>query len=110
MIILPQNLRNLGISFRCDGDPNPLYRSAMLAESSGFSGIWLVEVNDIDTLAMASSLVRVTRRIKIATGVVNSNLRLPTLLAMGALTVSELSEDRFILGIGAGSPSMVYQV
>ncbi len=103
---LPVKIPNLGIAFSCAGDPKLLIDSAKRAEQAGFSGVWLVEVFDIDTLAMAAALAQATRRINIATGVVNSNLRLPTLLAMSATTLSMLSDGRFILGIGAGSAPM----
>jgi alkanesulfonate monooxygenase SsuD/methylene tetrahydromethanopterin reductase-like flavin-dependent oxidoreductase (luciferase family) len=99
---------NLGIAFRCRGDPKVLLRSAKLAEASGFSGIWIVEVNDVDAFALAGALSEVTQSIKIASGVVGSSLRLPTLLAMGAITVSEFSTGRFVLGIGAGTPPVTF--
>ena len=100
---------NLGIAFRCRGDPKVLLtNTAKLAEASGFSGIWIVEVNDVDAFALAGALSEVTQSIKIASGVVGSSLRLPTLLAMGAITVSEFSTGRFVLGIGAGTPPVTF--
>lgn len=100
----------LGIAFRPAGNPSLLLESAALAESVGFDSVWLVEVAEVDTLALAGAISQATQKIKIATGVVNSTLRLPTLLAMGAVTVSQLSRGRFILGVGAGSPQMRYAV
>jgi alkanesulfonate monooxygenase SsuD/methylene tetrahydromethanopterin reductase-like flavin-dependent oxidoreductase (luciferase family) len=100
------NLPNLGIAVRCLGDPKTFVNPIRAAEEVGFRSVWLVEVNDVDTLAFASALSQVTDKIRICTGVVNSSLRLPTLLAMGAATVSNLSHGRFVLGVGAGSSPM----
>lgn len=99
-------LPNLGIAVECLGDPKTFVNPVRTAQEAGFHSVWLVEVNDVDTLAFASALCQVTDKIMICTGVVNSSLRLPTLLAMGAATVSSLSHGRFVLGIGAGSSPM----
>jgi alkanesulfonate monooxygenase SsuD/methylene tetrahydromethanopterin reductase-like flavin-dependent oxidoreductase (luciferase family) len=100
------HLPNLGIAVRCLGDPKTFVNPIRTAQEVGFRSVWLVEVNDVDTLAFASALSQVTNKIRICTGVVNSSLRLPTLLAMGAATVSNLSHGRFVLGVGAGSSPM----
>jgi alkanesulfonate monooxygenase SsuD/methylene tetrahydromethanopterin reductase-like flavin-dependent oxidoreductase (luciferase family) len=81
-----------------------------LAESVGFDSLWLVEVSDVDTIALASSICQTTKKIHVATGVVNSHLRVPTLLAMSAATLSNLSGGRFMLGIGSGSPQASYTI
>lgn len=98
-----QQLPNLGIAIRCFGSPELYLKPVKAAEKAGFRSVWLVEVNDVDTIALASALSQVTTKIEICTGVVNSSLRLPTLLAMGAATVSNISYGRFSLGVGAGS-------
>ena len=102
--------KNSGIALRCRGDPQSLLESARHAERSGFDSLWLVEVAEADVLALAGAISEVTSKIKIATGVVNSALRLPTLLAMGAATLSSLSNGRFILGVGAGDEPMSFTV
>src|ERR671932_1801824 len=100
------HLPNLGIAVRCLGAPKTFINPVRTAEEAGFRSVWLVEVSDVDTIAFASALSQVTDKISICTGVVNSSLRLPTLLAMGAATVSNLSHGRFVLGVGAGSSPM----
>jgi alkanesulfonate monooxygenase SsuD/methylene tetrahydromethanopterin reductase-like flavin-dependent oxidoreductase (luciferase family) len=100
---------NVGIALRCQGKVSDLLNLAQYAERSGFDSVWLVEVSEVDVIGLAAALSCVTQKIKIATGVVNSTLRLPTLLAMGAATNSELSGGRFILGVGAGDPPMSYR-
>ena len=103
-----RQLSKLGLALRCQGNPSSLIDAAKSAEESGFDSIWLVEVTEVDVMALAGLLSQATRKIKIATGVVNSTLRVPTLLAMGATTISELSNGRFTLGVGAGRHQMSY--
>jgi len=101
--------QRLSIAFRSCGDPLHLLDSAKKAETAGFARIWLVEVYEADVMVLASALAESTKRIGIATGVVNSYMRLPFLLAMASATVSDLSRGRFTLGIGAGFPPMIYR-
>jgi alkanesulfonate monooxygenase SsuD/methylene tetrahydromethanopterin reductase-like flavin-dependent oxidoreductase (luciferase family) len=105
-IITP--LPNIGIALRCQGQVSSIINLAQYTEKSNFDSVWLVEVFETDMIGLAAALSKVTQKIKIATGVVNSTLRLPTLLAMGAVTVSQLSNGRFTLGVGAGDPPMSY--
>jgi alkanesulfonate monooxygenase SsuD/methylene tetrahydromethanopterin reductase-like flavin-dependent oxidoreductase (luciferase family) len=99
----------LSVAFRSRGHPTDLLISTKKAETSGFRRIWLVEVYETDVLVLASALARSTKRIGLATGVVNSYLRDPFLLAMASATVSNLSRGRFTLGIGGGYPPMGYR-
>jgi len=99
----------LSIAFRSRGNSAHLLNSAKKAEAAGFHRIWLVEVYETDVLVLASALAQSTKRIGIATGVANSYLRLPFLLAMASATVSDLSGGRFTLGVGGGFPPMGYR-
>jgi alkanesulfonate monooxygenase SsuD/methylene tetrahydromethanopterin reductase-like flavin-dependent oxidoreductase (luciferase family) len=94
------------IALRAMGNPSQLVRLATRAEAAGFRRIWLVEVYETDVLVLAAALAQHTKRIGIASGVVNASLRSPFLLAMATATVSDLSRGRFALGVGAGSPPM----
>jgi phthiodiolone/phenolphthiodiolone dimycocerosates ketoreductase len=75
--------------------------------------IWTPEFTDLaeqspsphrhlDALVVAGGLAMSTRRIPIATTVLDTVRRHPTMLAQGALTASHLSQGRFILGLGSG--------
>ena len=75
--------------------------------------IWTPEFTDLataspsphrhlDAMAMAGSVAALTRNVPIATSVVDTVRRHPSLLAQTALTLSHLSKGRFILGVGSG--------
>ncbi len=75
--------------------------------------IWTPEFTDLatvspsphrylDSLAVAAAVAVLTRRVPIATSVVDTVRRHPASLAQTALTIDHLSKGRFILGLGSG--------
>jgi phthiodiolone/phenolphthiodiolone dimycocerosates ketoreductase len=75
--------------------------------------IWTPEFTDLataspsphrhlDALAVAGAVAALTRNVPIATSVVDTVRRHPSLLAQTALTLDHLSRGRFILGLGSG--------
>ena len=75
--------------------------------------IWTPEFTDLaqvspsphrylDTLALAGAVAARTKRTRLATSVLDTVRRHPVMLAQSALTLSHLSDGRFILGLGAG--------
>lgn len=75
--------------------------------------IWTPEFTDLatlsasphrhlDGLAVAAAVAVLTRHVPIATCVVDTVRRHPSLLAQSALTIDHLSHGRFILGLGSG--------
>jgi phthiodiolone/phenolphthiodiolone dimycocerosates ketoreductase len=75
--------------------------------------IWTPEFTDLaiaspsphrhlDGLAVAAAAAVMTKNVPLATCVVDTVRRHPSLLAQTALTISHLSKGRFILGLGSG--------
>ena len=75
--------------------------------------IWTPEFTDLatvspsphrhlDALAVAAAVAALTKNVPIATSVVDTVRRHPSLLAQTSLTISHLSRGRFILGLGSG--------
>ena len=75
--------------------------------------IWTPEFTDLatvsasphrhlDGLAVAASVAALTRNVPIATSVVDTIRRHPTMLAQTALTIDHVARGRFILGLGSG--------
>lgn len=52
-------------------------------------------------------MVLATERVRVGTNIVSVFTRTPTLLAMGAFTLDEISNGRSILGIGPGGTEIV---
>ena len=75
--------------------------------------IWTPEFTDLaqasrsphrylDTLTLAGAVAARTTRTRLATSVLDTVRRHPVMLAQSAVTLSHLSDGRFILGLGAG--------
>jgi probable F420-dependent oxidoreductase len=89
------------------GIDNEITELASLAESLGFDRAWIIETNDRDAFAVATEMSLATDEIQIGTNIVSVFTRTPSLLAMGAFTLDEISNGRFVLGIGPGGTEIV---
>ena len=79
-----------------------LLRYAREAETLGYDGLWLLEESGKEAFATLGALCGATGRIRLGTSIVSFYSRTPTLLAMAARTLDDLSGGRFALGLGAG--------
>jgi 5,10-methylenetetrahydromethanopterin reductase len=73
---------------------------AMQAEADGFSSYWLAQLSVPDALTVLGVIGTRTSAIELGTAVVPTWFRHPLMLAGQALTVSDLSGGRLVLGIG----------
>ena len=94
-------------------DPNsPLSVADMvectrLAETRNFAATWVAEGRRGDVFALLSAFAMNTTRIQLAAGVLPVLVRSPWVVAMGTAVVDEISEQRFILGLGAGHKTVM---
>ncbi len=72
---------------------------ARLAEERGFDVVW----NSGNSVGLNGAMTQATRRPQFGTGVVHAFAHDPRSLAVACADVQELSEDRFILGLGGGT-------
>ena len=77
------------------------------AESLGYDAVWTAEAYGSDAVSPAAWILAKTERIKVGTCIMQMSGRTPAMTAMTALTLSELSGKRFILGLGASGPQVV---
>jgi len=77
------------------------------AERLGADSVWAPEAWMYDALTPLGYLAAITDRIRLATGVVQLGARSPAMLAMSALALQEMSEGRFILGVGTSGPQVM---
>lgn len=73
---------------------------AALAESLGYDSAWVVQIGDREATIVAAALATGTDSIKIGTGVLPAYPRTVPVMAQTAATLDELSNGRFILGLG----------
>jgi probable F420-dependent oxidoreductase len=73
----------------------------------GYQAIWLAETNGPDSFALGGAIAAVTSRATLGTAIVPVFNRTPAVLAMSAATLAQLSQDRFVLGLGSSSHAIV---
>ncbi|MFN8232219.1 MAG: LLM class flavin-dependent oxidoreductase [Actinomycetota bacterium] len=94
------------------GGPREIVRQAIDAESLGFRSVWIADHlfgagRDRDwpvpeIVATLGAVAMATQRIRIGTCVLSLLKRDPALVAHSSLTLAELSNGRFDLGVGTG--------
>lgn len=77
------------------------------AEARGFDSVWLAESWGHDSLALLSHIGTLTSRVRLGTAIVNVFSRTPSLLAMSSVTLGDLYDGRFILGLGTSTRALV---
>jgi probable F420-dependent oxidoreductase len=77
------------------------------ARDLGYDEIWMAEVNGGDSYALAGAVAQGAPGMRIGTAVVPAQTRTPMMHAMAAMTLSQLTDGNFILGLGLSSPNIV---
>ncbi len=94
------------IAVRLENDPQltpaDSVELAQLAESRGYEMVWVPEGSGRDSLTQLTYLACHTGSVKLATGILPIYYRTPMLTAMSAAGISDLSQGRFVLGLGVG--------
>jgi probable F420-dependent oxidoreductase len=79
---------------------------AVRAEGAGFESVWAPEFhNHSGVLPLAAAALR-TKTVELGTAIAWAFGRSPLLTAVSALDLDEMSEGRFILGLGTGTRRM----
>lgn len=76
-------------------------------EKVGMDIVYVAEAYGYDAVSMMGYLAAVTDTIQIASGILPIYTRTPTLMAMTAAGVDEVSDGRCILGLGASGPQVI---
>ncbi|MER7863406.1 LLM class flavin-dependent oxidoreductase [Amycolatopsis japonica] len=77
------------------------------AEKLGLDDCWVAEAWGSDAPSVLGYLAARTERIRLGSGIIQLGTRTPVAIAQAALTLSELSEGRFVLGLGASGPQVI---
>ena len=77
------------------------------AERLGADIVWSAEAWGQDAVVPLAYLAAVTERIQLGSGIMQISARAPSMTAMTALTLATVSQNRFVLGLGASGPQVV---
>ena len=73
---------------------------ARQVEAKGFDAVWVAETTQ-ESMIQASVAIQATERIDVGTNITLAFPRSPTITAMQAWDLNELSGDRFVTGLGS---------
>src|SRR5580765_3777119 len=93
-------------------DPKPVLQEVDDADRLGLGSVWISErLNTKDIGVLTGAAIARSKRIGVASGLINNlPLRNPMVVASYAATAMMLSDNRFTLGIGRGTDSLVGRV
>jgi probable F420-dependent oxidoreductase len=78
-------------------------------DEAGYDSVWSAESTEFDGFTPLVVAAQNSTRLRLATGIVNVYTRGPALLAQTAAAVANVSNGRFVLGLGASSNVIVEQ-
>lgn len=77
------------------------------AERLGLDDVYVAEAWGPDAVSVLGFLAARTSRVRLGSGVIQVGTRSPVAIAQAALSLAELSDDRFVLGLGPSGPQVV---
>ncbi|MGH7295408.1 MAG: LLM class flavin-dependent oxidoreductase, partial [Polyangiaceae bacterium] len=95
------------LAFWKNYDRRMYLRAAQLADELGYHSFWLPEAWGYEVFSLLTEMAVHTKRIGLGTGIINVYSRTPGLIAMSAATLDEISEGRFILGVGVSGKNVI---
>ena len=102
------NIGKLGVFFFTDSLTAP--QSADLArrvEALGYGALWYPEALGRNSLVQAAWLLANTKSLVVASGIANIYARDAQATHAGRLALNEMSDNRFLLGLGVSHPPLV---
>ncbi len=95
------------LAFWKNYDRKMYVRAAQLADELGYHSFWVPEAWGYEVFTLLTEMAVATKRIQLGTGIINVFSRTPGLIAMSAATLDEISEGRFILGVGTSGKNVI---
>jgi F420-dependent oxidoreductase-like protein len=102
-------MMKLAISFDWQGgfDRARALERVTIADELGVDSVWVPEAWGRDCFTLLTQLAERTKRIRLATGIVNVYSRTPAALAQHFATLDELSGGRMIAGFGTSGANVI---
>jgi len=97
----------VGVNWQGKLDFQGLIDRAKIADAAGIHSIWVAEAWGRDAFTLLTMLAEHTKKIQLATSIVNIYSRTPAALAQHFATLDELSGGRMIIGLGTSGPQVI---
>ncbi len=97
----------VGVNWQGEFEREKVFERVKIADDAGVDSVFVAEAWGRDAFTLLTQMAERTKRIKLATGIVNYYSRTPAALAQHFATLDELSEGRMIIGLGASSANVI---
>jgi alkanesulfonate monooxygenase SsuD/methylene tetrahydromethanopterin reductase-like flavin-dependent oxidoreductase (luciferase family) len=97
----------IGVNWQGRLDFKGLIERAKIADEAGIHSIWVAEAWGRDAFTLLTLLAEHTKKVQLATSIVNIYSRSPAALAQHFGTLDELSDGRVIIGLGTSGPQVI---
>jgi probable F420-dependent oxidoreductase len=94
-------MARIGLAISGGLAPSDIVECVQLAEQLGYDSAWVAEGHGGDQFAILAACAMRTHRIRLGTSISSVFVRSIPTIAMAAATVDDLSQHRFILGLGS---------
>lgn len=94
-------MSKLGVAISGGPTPRDIVRLAVLAEELGYESVWVAEGHGGDQFAILAAIAHATSQIRLGTSITSIFVRTAPTIAMAAASVDDISEGRFVLGVGS---------
>ena len=94
-------MKRIAVGFSGGPNASQIVECVKLAEHLGYESAWVAEGHGGDQFSVLSGCAVTTSKIKLGTAISSVFVRSAPTIAMAAATVDQLSEGRFILGLGS---------
>jgi alkanesulfonate monooxygenase SsuD/methylene tetrahydromethanopterin reductase-like flavin-dependent oxidoreductase (luciferase family) len=84
-----------------------LYFSSEIYKKENTHSIWTPESWGKEAFSMLGAISQVTKKVKLGTSIINIYSRTPATIAMGAISIDNISDNGIIVGLGASTPAIV---
>jgi alkanesulfonate monooxygenase SsuD/methylene tetrahydromethanopterin reductase-like flavin-dependent oxidoreductase (luciferase family) len=105
-IVLETNTR-LGVNVCPELNIRDQTELAVWAEEHGSDDFWIAEVSDPDAFVVATAAALASSRVRLGTAIVPLGPRSVPTLAAAAASVAQVSNERFVLGVGVSSHAII---
>jgi len=81
--------------------------SSKIDEREHIDSVWVPEAWGREAFSILGAMSQVTKKVKLGTSIINIYSRTPATIAMGAISIDNLSNNRMIIGLGASTAAIV---
>jgi 5,10-methylenetetrahydromethanopterin reductase len=81
--------------------------SSNIDKNENIDSLWVPESWGKEAFSTLGAISQVTTKVKLGTSIINIYSRTPATIAMGAISIDNLSNNRMIIGLGASTSTIV---